>query len=456
MSIKKNILFVAFEFPPLNGAGVQRSLKFVKYLPQYDINPIVITIREEDGPKVMKGHSLDYSLLKDLPADCIIKRVPCPELTSPRSKFGRWTKIYFSITEEFKETWKPGLLEALPGIISQYKPQAIYVSLPPFAMAPLWLSLLQKYPIPLIVDFRDAWSQWCMAPNGSYFHYYFKWLQEGRTMGFAKKVICTSKDSLLDLQRVHPSISKEKFSVITNGYDGKLDWDTISAIPADQKIRIGYVGSFYYDPKSRGQIFTPWWKKPLHRILNYVPRKEDWLYRSPYFFFKAIRQLLDEEPGLASLIEIHFAGHTPDWLKEQIRSFELDAMCFHHGYLDHDAVIEFQQSCQALLITSAKVINGRDYSIAGKTFEYFTIGKPILAFVCEGAQRDILAETGMSLICDPDDAVGSADKIRQLLNGKCNIHPNKKNIEIYHRSILTGQLAEVIHSVTKVQHVELK
>jgi hypothetical protein len=246
------------------------------------------------------------------------------------------------------------------------------------------------------------------------------------------------------MQRVHPSVNKNKFSVITNGYDGELAWNQLHRIPETGKIRIGYVGSFYYSPKSRAQLLTPWWKKPPHRMLNYVPRKEDWLYRSPYFFFKTIRHLLDEMPSLKNRIEIHFAGNTPEWLQEQTRLFGISGLCRHHGYLQHDAALEFQRECDILLITSSKVIGGRDYSIAGKTFEYFTIGKPILAFVCEGAQKDILTETGISLVCDPDNVKESAGKIKRLLAGDLILNPDKAAIRKYHRRLLTEKLAKII------------
>ena len=127
----------------------------------------------------------------------------------------------------------------------------------------------------------------------------------------------------------------------------------------------------------------PWFKKSLHRMPHYVPRKEDWLYRSPHFFFSAIKKLITLNPEDLNKIEIRFAGKTPNWLIQQIEVFGLTDLCKHFGYMNHSQVIEFQNNCDALLITSSKVIGGRDYSIAGKTYEYFTIGKPIIAFVCE-------------------------------------------------------------------------
>ncbi len=444
MDNKINILFVAFEFPPLNGGGIQRSLKFVKYLSAFGINPIVITVKEEDGPLVMKGHANDHSMDNDIPPGTVIERVHCKTQSAPHNKFQKWARIYFSVTEVFKNTWKPALQEQLPRIIKEYKPQAVYISLPPFAMAPLWLDMMKGYNLPMIVDFRDAWTQWCLAPNGTYFHYLKKLSYEREIINHATKLVCTSNETRLDMLRVHPSVNADKFSVITNGYDGVLEWDQLKDIPHQGKIRIGYVGSFYYSPEARKQIFTAWWKKPLHRMLNYVPRKEDWSYRSPYFFLKTISQLLLHEPGWKDRIEIHFAGNKPAWLEAQITDFGLQDLCTHHGYLDHDSALAFQKKCDALLITSSRVIGGKDYSIAGKTFEYFTLGRPILAFVCDGAQKNILTETGMSLLCDPDNIESSVTALHNFFSGTIKFSPDKAAIKKYNRKLLTETLSTII------------
>lgn len=445
---EKTILFVAFEFPPLGGAGVQRSLKFVKYLPHFNIRPIVITVREDDYKFVMAEHPMDESLKEEIPVSTIIKRIHCGYPKPSKNRLIQWVRIYFSVSENYKTYWRSELERRLPAIIDKYAPTAIYISLPPFAMATLWRKILRKYNIPLIVDFRDAWSQWCLAPVATYLHYLLKVKAERDILNKATKVICSSGQIMADMKNLHPMIDQSKFSVINNGYDSLLDFKQPLSIGSKSKVIIGYVGAFYYTPESRENIFKPWWKKPLHRMLNYVPRKEDWLYRSPWYFFKALRLLLDKEPGISNILEIRFAGITPDWLLEQIRGFKLEAQCRHYGYLNHDAVIEFQKECDALLITSSKVVGGRDYSIAGKTYEYFSIGKPIIAFVCSGAQKDILEESKMAVICDPDKPDESAKMLKEFIDKKIILSPDKNELEKYHRKNLTKKLALLVNSIT--------
>lgn len=441
MALKTNILFVAFEFPPLSSGGMQRSLKFVKYLPEYNINPIVITVEENDYAEVLSNYHLDPALKNEIPAGIAIERVHCPAVRKSKSRLLSWFRIYFSVTENFKKTWRKPLEQRLPEIIRKYQPAAIYVTIPPFAMVPLWLKLLGQNKIPLIIDFRDAWSQWALAPNGSYFHYQFKLRQEAAVLQKATVAVTTTKQTRNDLLRIHKTVSSEKVVVIPNGYDGALAIKPALSVSEKKTIRIGYVGSFYYSPEARNDIFKPWWRKMPHRMPNYVPRKEDWLYRSPYFFLKAIRYMQDHYTMGDRKIEIHFAGNTPSWLKDQIKEFGLEQYCFHHGYMDHSAVITFQESCDALLLTSAKVLGCEDYSIAGKTFEYFTIGKPIIGFVCDGAQKDILEESGMSLICNPDETEQSAKEMYALFKGEKILHPDSDKLKKYHRKNTAEQLA---------------
>ena len=202
-----NILFVAFEFPPLGGAGVQRSLYFVKYLPQFGINPIVITAEENDYPKIMSGHPMDTSLLNEIPSSIQIERIHCKNLSyavdTKKGKILNWLSLYFSVYENFKKAWQNEVREKLPAIIKKYDAKAVYVSLPPFAMGPLWAELKQEINLPLILDFRDAWSQWCVSPNQSYFHYLKKLQVENDILNAANAIICSSKQIMIDLQKNH-------------------------------------------------------------------------------------------------------------------------------------------------------------------------------------------------------------------------------------------------------------
>lgn len=429
--------------PPLAGAGVYRPAGFVRHLPEFGITPIVITTDVSSYHYL--NETTDSSLMSLFPSSVLIERVPCRLRTTRRTKFGEWRKIFFSIVEESASLWRPNVVSVIDRLASLHKPDAVYVTAPPFCMAPLAVETSERLNLPLIVDFRDAWSQWLVAPFGSWFHYRLTLALEERVLQKATKIVTTSEAIRADFLRLHPRIHLDKISVIMNGYDKEvIDW-SIASISADKKpFVIGYVGNFYYSPKAREGMMRPWWRKRPNRMIQFAARKEDWLYRSPYFFFRAVAELFRSFPEMRDRLKIRFAGRKPDWMDSQVAEFGLESVVEHVGQLARKDVLEFQEACDALLVTSSKVVGGQDYSIAGKTFEYFTMRKPIIGFVTEGAQKDLLRASGMALICDPDETAQSAAKLRDLLGGGVSLSPNVDLLRQLSRRELTGKLAQVI------------
>ena len=440
-----NILFLAFEFPPLNRGGVHRSLAFVKYLPQFGVNPIVVSLDPESYPDVFDQYGLDESLGKELEASATLIRLKS-EPVKAISRMGRFLSIYFSLHGNEVKNWKKNYFSALPQIMTTYSPKLVFATLPPFSMLPVALKTARLYGLPMVLDFRDAWSQWRTLPFGTWFHYQVNLDLEKKYLDKAAAIITTSLQTLEDFKQLHPHIATSKFHYIPNGYDGELDgWKTPEL--DTNPIRIGYVGSFYYSPEARKQMLAPWWKKRGHRMLQYMPRKQDWLYRSPYFFFKALKHLQLIRPAVFKRIKVEFVGKKPDWLTDMIREMGLDEQVSLLGEKTHKDALWFQKGCDLLLITSAKMIGGRDYSIAGKTFEYIQAQKPILSFASEGAQKDILKKTGLALICDPDNEQQSAEKILSLISGELVLTPDFQFIGSLSRKALSGQLAQLLNQV---------
>jgi glycosyltransferase involved in cell wall biosynthesis len=395
----------------------------------------------------MPQHPIDESLLGQLPRNLEVERIPFVR-TRPLTMggFGEWRRIYFSLVEDLADQWWPQLKAALPALLKKHQPAAVYVTLPPFCMASLGCRIARKFKLPLVLDFRDAWSQWRVWPYGSWLHYWLTRRLEGQCLRAADHLVCTSSQTAADFLRVHPDIPAGKISVITNGYDQTIEDWTPDYHPNGKAFQIGYVGSFYYTPTGRESMMRPWWRKRPNRMIQYAPRKEDWLYRSPFFFFRAVSRLLEKQPACRQRLRIRFAGRKPEWVDAQVKQFKLDDLVEFVGHLDHPGVLEFQRVCDALLVTSSKVIGGLDYSIASKTFEYFSIRKPILGFVAEGAQKDILAASGMALICDPDAPEAAAEQLGGLLEGRFQPKPNVSFLKQLHRRELTRRLAEVIRS----------
>jgi glycosyltransferase involved in cell wall biosynthesis len=440
------LLMLAFEFPPMSGVGMLRSLALARHLPAAGVTPVVVST-DADSLAAWFGRPLDAAPLQSLPPGVVIHRVPCPVPSLPPGLAARRLRKLWSLDDEdIGKHWEPRLTAIWDRLVADSKPDALYVSLPPFSVASVAVTLAKRSGLPLILDFRDAWSQWCNSPRLSWLHYQLLLGRERQALAAAAVVIATTRQITLELQRVHPTIPREKFHVVPNGYDAVLP-EMQPRRTGTAPFVIGYVGSFYYLPELRSAIAEPWWRRPLRQWLLYSPRREDWLYRTPYFFFRALQRLLERRPDLRARVRVRFAGEPANWLPAQIEEFGLQDVVEHLGRLPHAASLAFQSQCDALLATSAKTIDGRDQFVAGKTFEYVTAGRPIVAFVTEGEQKDFLQQSGIAAMCNPDDSVDAAAMLERVITGAFEPEQNRPFLQRFHRRESGRQMAEAISTV---------
>lgn len=444
------VLFVAFQFPPLNMGGTKRPKSFAENLSKFEIEPLIITL----GPNSYDLIYPNASVTKD---NNPFENLSTAELDSNTSLTlngpAVFFRIFFNIYRGSEHTyWKNNFLNKVDQLMLKNDIKAIFVTAPPFGMMKLALQVSEKYDLPLIIDMRDAWLLWNSNPYGTYFHYLLTKRAERKYFKAASAVISTSKETIKDWVVTHPDISNSKYHYIPNGFE--IDYidavpEILEFIPGKAFVNISYVGSFYYHPATRDGIFTPWWKRKGHRKLQFTPRKQDWLYRSPYFIFKTFKTLFDLYPELRSSVHLNFAGSREIWLDSMIDEFGLNDVVKHFGFINLQDSLKMQRESDFLLLTSAKVINGRDCFIAGKTFEYFHSGKPILAFVADGAQKDVMEESGNSIILDPDDYENNAQKLHEIFTKGIKLKVNSEFVKSHNRLSQSKNLSEIIKKVIK-------
>jgi Glycosyltransferase Family 4 len=436
------------EFAPVNTTGNFRSLKFVKYLHQFNVNPIVITFKELEGAEYFRS-KIDNSLLKDIPDGLSIYRIHCDDGKKYyRNRLTSFLTIYFSIKDTFAKRWEKHLFKELDQIIHRHRPKVIYTSLPPFSSGMLAVKISKKFQLPLVVDMRDLYARWGNTPFGSRIHYWLARQEERRIFNHASAIIGVTPQLIKIFTSLHPSIGAKKFALITNGFDREeQSLPDISFEANRRQVIIGYVGSFYYQPKARDLIFTAWWKRSGHRKLNYAHTKEDWLYRSPYFFLKTIAELLAVQPQYREIVTIEFIGYVPDWLPPMIKNFGLQEIVTLHGFVSHEKAKLIQEHFDLMLATSEKVIGEEHYSLPSKIFDYVIHSKPVLGFVTSGIQKDFIEESGIGIICDPDRSADSAQLIANLLKNGRRFIINNQYLESYKRRNLAHQLAILLHKI---------
>ena len=407
-----HIGIVAYDFPPLNSGGSQRPYYLARYLKAQNIKITVFAPNLEHYPSEDLNYEVDLNFFNET-------RIIRTNIKKNRFWDTVSKSYYFNIIDNLGPMWRAELMGAVTAEHSVYPFDYLLFTCPPFSLADLGVVVSNKVGVPLILDMRDAWSLWVTAPFASYFHYQALRKLENKVLKKAKWVMHTSSQHKRDWLRVHPGLDTEKFIFVPNGF---LEFNR-STLTDSSRIRIFYSGGFYYNPESGNQLRKPWYKRKPYRYFQYVLRVEDWKYRSPFFFFSIVQQLLKGHPYLRDSLEIRFAGKKPDWFDDMVKGFELRSIVVHLGFINKDQVNKEMAEADYFLLTSAKVNSGRDYSIAGKTFEYFSYKKPIIGVVCDGEQKDVLERSGMALILDPDQVEAGSEQLRKfLLNNK--LSPN--------------------------------
>lgn len=402
---------MAFEFPPINEAGSYRSLRFVNSLAANDICPIVITFAIDDNLLKTKKN-IDYGLMELIHPEVQIIRLSLDDINKlVKTKLHKFIyKFNNIIGDNFLDIINKQNIKLIEDLISKEKPAAIITSCPPFSSSVLCSKLSKKYKIPLILDFRDAWSEWCMVPYPSRLHYLMRKGLEKKILKSASAIISVTPELIDKYQKAHPGITKNKFKLIFNSTsfilkEGELI--LLKPLEMDRHINIGYTGSFYYEPLIQNEKMI-WNKiKHIHRLLRYYPVKEDWLYRSPHFFLKTLSNLFYKNSNLRSNIYFHHIGETPGWLKSMIAENNLDRNVIVHGYQNLENVLKLEKEFDLLLATSEKVIGNEHYCLPSKLFTYLKAKKPILAFVTDGIQKKFLENTNLGIFCNPDDIENS-------------------------------------------------
>lgn len=434
------LLIAAFEFPPCTAIGAQRPYQWSQQLLQMGHDVSVLTILPHDSEDIAQWDE------KNMPVGLRLFRVPCPAVSYSPHPLVRWLQFSSNyLGDTWDRKWRPFVEERWEAIINETRPEVVIVTVPAFSIGPMILEFARKSGIPAIIDFRDGWSQWCIAPRLTWFHHQLLLKRERWCLQTAGAVTGVTQQVLDDLKRVHPGIPADKFHLVPNGTDAPLRPFVPERLSsASEPFVIGYVGRFYFDPERRADCMNPFWKRPLHRWLQHVPRKEDWLYRSPWFFFRSLAVLLKRRPDLGERLRVRFVGTPEPWLKEQINEHGLGDVVELPGRMSQEECLQFQQSCDALLLTSVKVIGGRDYCIAGKSFEYLVSGRPVVGFVTEGEQRDFLEGAGIAVICDPEQPESSALQLEHLIEGRIELTRCQDYVDTYERENTVIELLRIV------------
>lgn len=385
----KKVLIITYYWPPSGGGGVQRWLKFSKYLPEFGWEPIVFTPEGADFPVI------DNSLLNDVRDDIKVIKFPIWEPYNIFKKFtGRkkeekvntgllfddkkksfiekiflWIRGNFLIPDPRKFWIKPAS-RYLKKILPSLNIDVIVTTGTPHSMHLIGLYLKNKFKLPWIVDIRDPWSKLDILDK----FYTTNWARnkqkqlEKKVLNNADKVLTVSKHWGEMLSK----LGKNNVEVITNGFDEDDFVNKRNKNIFPDKFRISHVG-----------------------IIS--------SYRINEAIWSALNELCNEIESFNDTLELNFIGTIDNNLINSLNNYpNLKLKYNFKGYLPHSEIFnEYKRSAVLLLL-----LNNTDISkghIPGKLFEYLAAGRPILAIGPEdGDVAEILNLTKMGEICSSD------------------------------------------------------
>jgi hypothetical protein len=425
----KKILIITYYWPPAGGPGVQRWLKFVKYLPDFDIQPIVYIPENPTYPIV------DVNLEKEVSEKAIILKNKIFEPYQLASVFSKnKTKKISSgiIPNQKKQTfldktllWIRGNLFIPDARVYWVKPSVAYLekyivennidtiitSGPPHSLHLIGLSLKEKLHLTWFADFRDPWTT-----IG-----YHKSLRlstvagrkhkalEYRVLNTADTVIVTSKTTKTEFE----AITNKPIAVITNGYDS----EPATKVVLDSKFSLAHIGSFLSE-------------------------------RNPAILWESLTELLNEIPDFKSHLELKLIGAVSQEVLDAISQFGLDPYVNNLGYVSHSEAVEHQRNSQVLLLIE---INSEETKsiIPGKLFEYMVSNRPIIAIGPKDSDfAEIITGTNTGVFFEYTEKEKLKNTIisyyNQFLEGKLQSYA--VGLQKFSRKNLTKDLAHLINS----------
>ncbi len=431
----KTVALLAYHFPPLGGAGVQRSLKFARYLPEHGYRPLVIT-----GPGSAGGRwtPADDTLIGELP-DVRILRVPGPEPASP----GRWR----GRAERWLGTpaaWDRWWIDGAGALVARHAGEAdvVLASMSPFQSAAAARAAVAAGR-PWVADLRDPWALDEMTVYPSRAHRRAAVRRMGRDLASAVAVVANTPDAARAIGAAFPDLAGRLAEAIPNGYDA-ADFAAPEPVRAGSRFRIVHAGYLHTGLGRSG-------RGRARRVLGGAIADVDIMARSHVHLVAALERVAAEDPELAATVELHLAGVVSPADRAALGTA---VAVREHGYLEHSRSVELMRSADLLFLPMHDVTPGhRARIVPGKTYEYLASGRPILAAVPDGDARDLLSLAPQAHLCRPADVAAMAEAIRRAASARRigGPAPTVAALDLlarYERRHLAGRLAAVLDSVT--------
>lgn len=410
MAQKKQVLLIAYLFPPIGGGGVQRAVKMARYLGEFGWKVHVLTVDP------VYHATLDESLLAEIPDDVVIHRCPedegwlnrlrlkqqlaitggsggdakdasrTAEGADVKPRAGRSASLKSGLIKMMKKVknavlipddqilWYPAAKKKGLEIVRTYGIDAIVSTSGPHTNHLIARYLKRKTGLPWIADFRDPWTQ-NMHRSGIWWRERIEERLE-RSVHREANITLTVTHSFARNFNEKFGAAIERLEVIHNGYDPAdyAELEHLKKDPADaDRCVLMYAGIFYQK-------------------------------RNPRLLLRAVKELIDEGDIDRNRIALRFAGvfDYPGYSDniDAVRELGLTDIVEVVGNLPHKQALAAMKRSDILLLIGDTAPGSGNY-IPGKLFEYMAVGKPILALSMPGESTRIIEKYHLGEAADP-------------------------------------------------------
>jgi hypothetical protein len=423
----KRALIITYYWPPAGGSGVQRWLKFAKYFRDFDIEPIIYTVKNPAYPII------DKSLLKEIPKDIEILKQPIWEPNSLfyfRKKHQKQSAGFLNNKPSFfdkilqyiranyfipdaRKFWINPAVNYLKNYLKNNPVDVVISTGPPHSTHLIGLKLKEELQLKWIADFRDPWT------DIDYFHHLPLTQKSLKKHLFLEEKVVKNADVVMvvgETMKQNYLKFNKNIETVTNGFDDEIVNEHVNL---DFKFSITHIGLMNAD-------------------------------RNPILFWQVLNEIGKENSEFLKDLKVNLIGKIDEEILNSIAENNLTENVTISDYVPHNKIGDFQKKSQLLLLVVNNVPSAKGI-ITGKIFEYLKAKRPILAIApINGDLSTIIKETESGVV------VGFYDK--ELLkstilawyflykNGNLNI--KSKNIGQYHRKELTGKVATIIKAIT--------
>lgn len=433
---KKKVLIICYYWPPAGGSGVQRPLKFVKYLRDFGWEPIVYTAKNGEYPE------MDTTLSAEIPQGVQVIRRPITEpytfykMFSGKKKKEKLNPNFFTQKNEgflqkaaifirsnffipdARMWWIRPSTHFLTQYLKDHPVDAIISTGPPHSLHLIAQGVKSELGLPWLADFRDPWTnidyfkKLSLLPFAEEKH---KLLEKGVVQG-ADQVVTVSPTWAKELEE----IGNRKVEVITNGFD-ESDFAKKSN-SLDAKFTIIHPGMF-----SKARNHDAFWQ--------------------------ALSELVQENSYFAKDLRIEFYGITDLSVIESAKKYNLESYVSVGAYVPHDQIVPIMASAWVLLLSVHDSPNLQGF-VPGKLFEYLASKRPIFCIGPEtGDSAKIILESRAGLVAGFKDKnkmkINLMVFYSDFINGRHE--DGGQNIEKYSRKVLTQKLALLLNEMCVVK-----